>query len=104
MDAQQHCQSCDVSKQTGNLLHTPMAKFITMLSTEPFMKWALDFISLIKPVSRSHGNKYILIIVDYATKWVEAKALRTNMVIITTQSIYEFILTRFICPLILVSD
>jgi hypothetical protein len=81
-----------------------MAKFITMLSAEPFMKWVLDFIGLIKHVSRSHGNKYILIIVDYATKWVEAKALRTNMVIITTQSIYEFILTRFSCPLILVND
>jgi hypothetical protein len=55
-DAQQHCQSCDVCKQTGNLLHTLMAKFITMLLAEPFMKWALDFIGLIKLVSRSHGN------------------------------------------------
>ncbi len=60
-----------------------MAKLITMLPIEPFMKWGLDFIGLIKPMSRSHSNKYILVVIDYATNWVEAKALKTNMVVVT---------------------
>ncbi len=75
-----------------------------MLPTKPFMKWGLDFIGLIKPMSRSHDNKYILIVINHATKWVEAKALKTNAVAITTQFIYEFILIRFGCPFTLVSD
>ncbi len=38
-------QSYDVCQRTRNLLHTTMAKLITMLPTKPFMKWGLDFIS-----------------------------------------------------------
>jgi hypothetical protein len=93
-DAQQHCQSYDACQWTENLLRTPMAKLITMFLAEPFIKWGLDFIGLIKLVSCSNGNKYILVANDYATKWVEAKVLKTNMAIVTIQFIYDFILTR----------
>ncbi|GJR96178.1 reverse transcriptase domain-containing protein [Tanacetum coccineum] len=40
-----------------------------------FDVWGIDFMG---PFSSSHGNKYILVAVDYLSKWVEAKALPTN--------------------------
>nr|GFC07842.1 reverse transcriptase domain-containing protein [Tanacetum cinerariifolium] len=42
---------------------------------EIFDVWGIDFMGLF-PSSR--GNKYILVAVDYLSKWVEAKALPTN--------------------------
>jgi len=50
------------------------------------------------------SNRYILIAINYATKWVEAQALHTNIIIITVKFIYEHILTRFTCPLSIVTN
>jgi len=37
------------------------------------------------------GNKYILVAIDYATKWMEVKALKMNIIVVTTQSKAHFI-------------
>ncbi|GJR78814.1 reverse transcriptase domain-containing protein [Tanacetum coccineum] len=42
---------------------------------EIFDVWGIDFMG---PFPSSHGNKYILVAVDYLSKWVEVKALPTN--------------------------
>ena len=46
-----------------------------ILECEVFDVWGIDFIG---PFPPSGGNKYILVAVDYVSKWVEAQALPTN--------------------------
>ncbi len=57
------------------------------------MKWGLNFIGLVKLTRRLTRNKYILVIIDYATKWVEVKTLITKIIVVTTKFLYEYILT-----------
>jgi hypothetical protein len=52
-DVLQHCQSCDDYKHIGNLTITNLATLLTILLIEPFMKWDLDLMGPIKPISRT---------------------------------------------------
>jgi transposase InsO family protein len=69
---------------------------------EPFEKWALDFVGPIDPMS--HGKRYILVCIDYVTKWVEAKSLtrKTNQVV--ANFMFEDIFVIFGVPREIVTD
>ena len=75
-----------------------------VIPLQPFAKWGLDFIGPIKPKAQSTGCEYILVATDYFTKWAEAKVLRNNTAAEVAKFLYENIMTRFGCPVELVSD
>ncbi len=99
-----YCISCDACQRTRGLAIPNLAKLVTSFQEEPFMKWGLNFVGPIKPTRRYIGNKYIFVATNYATKWVEARTLKTNATIVKEFFLYECILTRFGCPLIIVID
>jgi hypothetical protein len=67
------------------------------------MKWGLNFIGPIK-LACILTKKKILVATDYATKWVERKALKSNIAVIIARFLYKYILTKFGCPLTIVTD
>jgi hypothetical protein len=68
------------------------------------VKWGLDFIGPIKLIKKLTWNKYIVVATNYATKWVEAKALKTNIMIIIVEFQCEYILTKFGCPMTIITN
>lgn len=46
-----------------------------IMSVEVFDVWGIDFMGLLP---NSQGITYIILVVDYVSKWVEAKATTTN--------------------------
>ncbi|GKD95816.1 reverse transcriptase domain-containing protein [Tanacetum coccineum] len=67
---------------------------------EIFDIWGIDFMGLF-PSSR--GNKYILVAVDYLSKWVEAKALPTNDARVVCKFL-KSLFARFGTPRAIISD
>nr|GEY18817.1 reverse transcriptase domain-containing protein [Tanacetum cinerariifolium] len=73
-NAQDFVKNCDVCQHQGKTQRDEMPQN-SMQVCEFFYVWGIDFMGLF-PSSR--GNKYILVAVDYLSKWMEAKALPTN--------------------------
>nr|GEU76938.1 reverse transcriptase domain-containing protein [Tanacetum cinerariifolium] len=67
---------------------------------EIFDVWGIDFIGLF-PSSR--GNKYILVVVDYLSKWVEEKVLPTNDARVVCKFL-KSLFARFGTPCAIISD
>ncbi|GKC89711.1 reverse transcriptase domain-containing protein [Tanacetum coccineum] len=65
-----------------------------------FDVWGINFMG---PFSSSRGNKYILVAVDYLSKWVEAKALPTNDARVDVK-ILKSLFARFGTPRAIISD
>ena len=51
-----------------------------------------------------HRSQYIIVAIDYLTKWVEAKATQRNDARTTTYFLYEYIFTRYELPIEIMSD
>ncbi|GJV76940.1 reverse transcriptase domain-containing protein [Tanacetum coccineum] len=63
-------------------------------------KKGIDFMG---PFPSSRGNKYILVAVDYLSKWVEAKALPTNDARVVVKFL-KSLFSRFGAPRAIISD
>ena len=72
-----------------------------MLYCEVFDIWGIDFMS---PFPLSFGFSYILLVVDYVSKWVEAIATRTNDSRVVMSFVKSNIFCRFGIPRAIISD
>ena len=62
-------KSCHNCQTHANLNHMPPSELYSMTSLWPFSIWGIDVIGRIA-LKASNGYEYILVAIDYFTKWV----------------------------------
>ncbi len=90
-DVSRFCKSCDICQRTlpkGRVTRVPLEQMPTIET--PFKRVAVDIVGPIAPLSESK-KRYILTLVDYATRYPEAVALSS----IDTETVAEALLEIF---------
>ena len=72
-----------------------------ILVVEIFNVWGIDFMD---PFPTSHGYQYILVIVDYVSKWIEAVTCKSNDHKVVVKFLKENIFSHFGSPRAIISD
>nr|GEW09107.1 reverse transcriptase domain-containing protein [Tanacetum cinerariifolium] len=99
-DAQHFVKNCDVCQRQGKITQKDEMPQNLIHVCEIFNVWGIDFM---RPFSSSRGNKYILVVVDYLSKWVKAKALLINDVRVVCKFLKN-LFARFGAPRAIISD
>jgi len=94
------CHQCQIH---GDLIHSPPSELHTMSAPWPFVAWGMDVIGPIEPAA-SNGHRFILVAIDYFTKWVEAKTFKS----VTKKAVVDFVHSNIICrfgiPKVIITD
>src|SRR5947199_1613985 len=99
-DIKGYVKSCDTCQRRGQKGEKSYLNPIEV--REPFERIGIDFVGPLKKTRR--GNRYILVITDYLTKWLEAKVMKDAMATNVVKFIYEVIICKHGCPKIILSD
>ncbi|KAK2425775.1 hypothetical protein QL285_024519 [Trifolium repens] len=101
-DARSYVRACDKCQRYAELHHSPGEPLKTVMSPWPFYMWGVDILG---PFPTSKGQvKFLMVAVDYFTKWIEAEPVAT----ITAEQVIRFYWKKIICrfglPKFIVSD
>src|SRR6266540_2377815 len=99
-DIKSYIQTCDQCQRRGKI--TDENELHSIKIKEPFYQWGIDIVGPLTETSR--GNKYIVVTIDYFTKYPEARALSNANAKSVANFIYEDIICKHGCPRKIISD
>ena len=101
-DAQAYVKACDKCQRFDNLIRQPTEELTLMTAPWPFAQWGLEIMGPFPTAVKQ--LKFLVVGIDYFTKWVEVEALAT----ITEKKVQSFVWKNIVCkysmPRVLVSD
>ena len=100
-DAHQFISTYNKCQRMGSISRKDEPPMSTILEVELFDLWGMDFMG---PFPPTFSNLYILLVVYYVSKWVEAIPTRTNDASMVARFLRSHIFTRFDTPRALITD
>ena len=88
----QFVHRCSECQMHGDLIHVPSSELHALTSPWPFSVWGIDIIGKIS-LKSSSGHEFILVAIDYFTKWVEVASYAR----LTSAKVASFIRSHIIC-------
>ncbi|CAL1413287.1 unnamed protein product [Linum trigynum] len=101
-DAKQLAMACHACQTHAKEHHLPATAMQGNVSPWPFAQWGMD---LVGPFPKASGKrKYLIVAVDYFTKWIEAEPLATITAKQVERFVFNNILAGFGIPNSIVTD
>ncbi|KAL3728823.1 hypothetical protein ACJRO7_033410 [Eucalyptus globulus] len=102
-DCIQHVRSCHHCQIHGDKINVPPTELHQLSEPWPFSMWGIDVIGPINPKA-SNGHRFILVAIDYFSKWIEAASYAN----VTARNVVKFIrrdiIARYGVPEAIVTD
>ncbi|GJX45950.1 reverse transcriptase domain-containing protein [Tanacetum coccineum] len=101
-DARNVMQKCDSCQVHASVPRHPKTLMTSIMAPWPFYQWGMDILG---PIPQASGKlKFVIVAIDYFTKWIEAKPLAR----ITRKDVKKFVWDNIVCrfglPRIIVTD
>ncbi|GAV91531.1 rve domain-containing protein/RVT_3 domain-containing protein [Cephalotus follicularis] len=101
-DAINLVRKCDKCQRNANISRRPSQPLTSITAPWPFAQWGMDFVG---PLPMATGQrKFLIVAVDYFTKWVEAEPLATITEKNTESFVWKSIICRFGVPKTIITN
>ena len=101
-DAQTYVKTCDKCQKFSNVIKHPFEELTPMTAPWPFAQWGLDIMGPFPVAARQ--LKFLIVGIDYFTKWVEAEAMTTITKKNVRSFVWRYIIYRYGIPRVLILD
>nr|XP_025679639.1 uncharacterized protein LOC112779552 [Arachis hypogaea] len=101
-DSKDFVKKCVKCQQNANFARAPASELSLLTTSRPFSQWGVD---LLGPFPVGPGQvKYLIVAIDYYTKWIEAEPLASISSSNCRKFMWRQVITRFGIPEVVISD
>ncbi|GFS34945.1 hypothetical protein Acr_00g0036910 [Actinidia rufa] len=101
-DAATYIRRCDKCQRFAPISRLPHTEMVPISSPWPFAQWGIDILG---PLPRAPlQRKFLIVAIDYFTKWIEAQLLAKITEKNTQDFVWKHLVCRFGIPKVIISD
>ncbi|XP_072060215.1 uncharacterized protein [Arachis hypogaea] len=101
-DSKEYVKKCVKCQQNANFSRASASELSLLTTSRPFSQWGVD---LLGPFPVGPGQvKYLIVAIDYFTKWIEAEPLASISSSNCRKFMWRQVITRFGIPEVVISD